>query len=79
MDETIPVACTLTTEGLATQAERWRRLMARAMTERAPRPQTACASASALSPAPRKRCARSWPWRTVLPMGHVDAGQARPE
>jgi hypothetical protein len=35
MDETIPVACTLTTEGLAAQAERWRRLMARAMTERA--------------------------------------------
>ena len=35
MDETIPVACTLTTEGLAAQAERWRRLMARAMTKRA--------------------------------------------
>lgn len=35
MDETIPVACTLTTEGLAARAERWRQLIARAMTERA--------------------------------------------
>jgi hypothetical protein len=38
MDETIPVACTLTAEGLAAQAERWRHLMAGATTERAETP-----------------------------------------
>jgi hypothetical protein len=30
---TVPVACTLTSAGLAAQAGRWERLMARAMTE----------------------------------------------
>jgi hypothetical protein len=33
-DSTVPVACTLTPAGLAAQAGRWQRLMARAMTER---------------------------------------------
>jgi hypothetical protein len=32
---TVPVTCTLTPAGLAEQAERWQRLLARAMTERA--------------------------------------------
>jgi hypothetical protein len=32
---TVPVACTLTPDDLAVQADRWQRLMARAMTERA--------------------------------------------
>ena len=31
---TIPIACTLTAGGLAAQARRWQRLMARALTER---------------------------------------------
>jgi hypothetical protein len=35
MAETTPVACTLTQADLAAQGERWHRLMARAMTERA--------------------------------------------
>ncbi len=35
MTKTTPVACTLTPAGLAAQGERWHRLMARAMTERA--------------------------------------------
>jgi hypothetical protein len=35
MTETTPVACTLTPAGLAAQGERWHRLMAQAMTERA--------------------------------------------
>ena len=35
MTETTPVACTLTPAGLAAQGERWHRLMARVMTERA--------------------------------------------
>jgi len=35
MDETTPVACTLTSADLAAQGERWERLIARAMTERA--------------------------------------------
>ncbi len=35
MTETTPVACTLTPARLAAQGERWHRLMARAMTERA--------------------------------------------
>jgi MerR family transcriptional regulator, copper efflux regulator len=34
---TEPVACTLTSAGLAAQAERWERLIARAMTEHAER------------------------------------------
>jgi hypothetical protein len=34
-DGTVPVACTLTPDDLAAQADRWQRLMARAMTERA--------------------------------------------
>jgi len=33
-DGTVPVACTLTSAGLAAQASRWERLIARAMTER---------------------------------------------
>jgi hypothetical protein len=32
-DGTVPVACTLTSAGLAAQADRWERLIARAMTE----------------------------------------------
>jgi len=32
---TVPVACTITPAGLAAQAGRWQRLLARAMTERA--------------------------------------------
>jgi hypothetical protein len=32
--DTVPVACTLTSAGLAAQAGRWERLIARAMTER---------------------------------------------
>jgi hypothetical protein len=32
---TVPVACTLRSAGLAAQADRWQRLMARAMAERA--------------------------------------------
>jgi hypothetical protein len=35
MAKTTPVACTLTPADLATQGERWRRLMAWAVTERA--------------------------------------------
>jgi len=35
MTETTPVACTLTASGLRGQIQRWQRLMARAMTERA--------------------------------------------
>ena len=35
MNETTPVACTLTASGLRGQIQRWQRLMARAMTERA--------------------------------------------
>ena len=35
MNETTPVACTLTASGLAAQAGRWERLLARAMTGRA--------------------------------------------
>lgn len=35
MAETTPVACTLSPDDLAAQGERWHRLMARAMTERA--------------------------------------------
>jgi len=35
MAKTTPVACTLPLAGLAARAERWHRLMARAMTERA--------------------------------------------
>ncbi len=35
MTETTPVSCTLTPSVLAAQGERWHRLMARAMTERA--------------------------------------------
>jgi hypothetical protein len=35
MNETAPVACTLTAAGLAAQAARWERLIARAMTGRA--------------------------------------------
>ncbi len=35
MAETTPVACTLSPVGLAAQGERWHRLMAQAMTERA--------------------------------------------
>ena len=35
MDKTTPVACTLTPVELAAQGERWHRLIARAMTERA--------------------------------------------
>ena len=35
MNETTPVACTLTAAGLAAQAGRWERLIARAMTGRA--------------------------------------------
>lgn len=31
----VPIACTLTSSGLAAQGERWRQLAARAMTERA--------------------------------------------
>jgi len=38
MAETTPVACTLTPADLAAQGERWHRLMARAMTERAEAP-----------------------------------------
>ena len=38
MNETIPVACTLTTAGLAAQGKRWERLIARALTERAETP-----------------------------------------
>ena len=38
MNETIPVACTLTTVGLAAQGKRWERLIARALTERAETP-----------------------------------------
>jgi hypothetical protein len=34
-DGAIPVACTLTPADLATQADRWQRLLARAMAERA--------------------------------------------
>jgi len=34
MDETTPVACTLTAAGFAAQSERWERLIGRAMTER---------------------------------------------
>ena len=34
-DETTPVACTLTSGGLAAQRRRWQRLMARALTGRA--------------------------------------------
>ena len=33
--DTVPVACTLTPADLSAQADRWQRLMARAMTERA--------------------------------------------
>jgi hypothetical protein len=35
MTRTIPVACTLSSAGLATQRRRWEQLIARAMTERA--------------------------------------------
>ena len=35
MTENIPVACTLTAAGLATQRRRWEQLMARALTGRA--------------------------------------------
>jgi hypothetical protein len=35
MDQTTPVACTLTAADLATQARRWEQLIARAMTGRA--------------------------------------------
>ena len=35
MTEYIPVACTLTAAGLATQRQRWEQLMARALTGRA--------------------------------------------
>jgi hypothetical protein len=35
MTESIPVACTLTSADLTAQSERWARLMARALTERA--------------------------------------------
>jgi len=35
MTENIPVACTLTAAGLATQRQRWEQLMARALTGRA--------------------------------------------
>ena len=38
MAKIIPVACTLTPAGLAARAERWHRLLARAMTERAETP-----------------------------------------
>jgi hypothetical protein len=38
MAKTTPVACTLTLADLAARAERWHRLMARAMTERAETP-----------------------------------------
>ena len=38
MNETIPVACTLTTAGLAAQSKRWERLIARTLTERAETP-----------------------------------------
>ena len=35
MTKTTPIACTLSSADLAAQGERWHRLMARAMTERA--------------------------------------------
>ena len=38
MAKNIPVACTLTPAGLAVQAERWERLIARAMTGRVESP-----------------------------------------
>ena len=38
MNETIPVACTLTAAGLAAQSKRWERLIARTLTERAETP-----------------------------------------
>jgi hypothetical protein len=38
MAKIIPVACTLTPAGLAARAERWHRLLVRAMTERAETP-----------------------------------------
>jgi len=34
MTRSIPIACTLTADGLAAQGRRWQRLMARALTER---------------------------------------------
>jgi hypothetical protein len=38
MNETIPVACTLSTAGLAAQGKRWERLIVRTLTERAETP-----------------------------------------
>ena len=59
---TAPVACALTPDDMAAQADHWQRLMARTMTERT-ETRMACASPSAPSPGRTKNCAGSSPWK----------------